>query len=88
MSRKPRVPWVEVGPEPYLATCQRCGGAVLKPELPVSVDGFVAYCRYAEELHAGCPKPVHAQCPMCGKPTCYGILGRGGPCGPLNRGAA
>jgi hypothetical protein len=46
--------WVTVGPEPHLATCQRCGGTVAKPELPIPLGAAVKYFEYAVALHAHC----------------------------------
>lgn len=54
------VRWLHVGPDPYLATCERCGKHVDKPPLPAPADAFVAYLRYAEKLHAHCKAEVGA----------------------------
>jgi hypothetical protein len=45
---------VVLGPEPHFATCTRCGEHIEKPKMPLSIPAFVAYCNYAEELHARC----------------------------------
>ena len=52
--RRAVVSWVVLGPEPYLATCQRCGALEPKPELPASVDAVVLYLRYVMERHRYC----------------------------------
>jgi len=54
MGRKKQVNWVTMGPEPYLATCVRCGGHIDKPKLPLPVAAFVKYSEYAIELHRHC----------------------------------
>lgn len=46
--------WVICGPDPYLATCQRCGAHVDKPKLPMPLSAFVKYMEYAVELHHYC----------------------------------
>lgn len=48
------VAWVTCGPEPYLATCQRCGGHVAKPDLPVALQGFVMLLKAAAAMHRNC----------------------------------
>lgn len=45
---------VVLGPEPHFATCKGCGEHVQKPPGPLTLPAFVAYCTYAEALHAGC----------------------------------
>lgn len=57
--RRRGVYWVTVGPTPYYATCQRCGGHVPMPVLPCPIPAFVAYSKYAEALHKDC-RPVPA----------------------------
>jgi len=52
-----KVRWLKVGPEPFLATCERCGGHVDKPALPMAVDAFLKYGNYAEALHKDCKPP-------------------------------
>lgn len=49
-----KITWLKVGPEPHLATCERCGGTVAKPPLPTPVSALVKYVRYAEEAHRYC----------------------------------
>jgi len=46
--------WVKVGPEPYLAHCERCGVSIDKPALPTPIPAFVKYCEYAGEAHRFC----------------------------------
>lgn len=53
-TRKPPLHWVTMGPEPHLVTCQRCGGHVPKPPLPVPMKAFLAYMTYAGESHREC----------------------------------
>ena len=48
------VSWVVVGPEPYFATCKRCGATISKPSLPWWIDAFLSYMQYASDLHANC----------------------------------
>lgn len=45
-----------MGPEPYLATCDRCDKHVPKPELPEGIEAFVLYCRYVAAKHAKCKR--------------------------------
>ena len=52
--RKVRITWVILGPEPHLATCERCGGHEAKPDLPVPVDAALAYFKYVVEKHRFC----------------------------------
>ena len=53
--KMPAVPWVTLGPDPALATCQRCDQTEDMPELPLSVDAFVAYMAFVlEKHHRGC----------------------------------
>lgn len=47
-------------PTRYETTCSRCGGHVPKPIMPLSVDAFVAYGKYAEELHRHCEEAEEA----------------------------
>lgn len=47
-------PWVTLGPEPYLAHCDRCGRAEPKPELPLSMDAFAAYLTFVTVKHQEC----------------------------------
>jgi hypothetical protein len=52
-----KVLWVVVGPEPYLATCERCGKHEPKPEFPTTVGAFIAYFKYVMEKHRYCQEP-------------------------------
>lgn len=54
MGQTRAVDWIIVGPEPYLANCQRCGAHVAKPELPVSIDEFLRLLRAVEREHSAC----------------------------------
>jgi len=49
-----RVHWVTLGPEPYLATCSRCGAREPRPELPAAADAVVLYLRYVVARHRLC----------------------------------
>ena len=49
--------WVKVGPEPYLAHCERCGVSIDKPALPTPIPAFVKYCEWATEAHRLCQEP-------------------------------
>jgi len=49
-----KVTWVVMGPEPYLAHCQRCGQTIEKPTLPCPLDMAVAWMKAAVKLHAHC----------------------------------
>ena len=48
------VDWVLLGPEPWLATCARCGGRIDKPPLPQPVAAFCAVLEAQVKAHAGC----------------------------------
>lgn len=50
--------WVTMGPDPYLATCQRCGQHIANPPLPTPLDAFVKYLRYAIAAHKLCKEPA------------------------------
>lgn len=52
------ISWVVVGPEPWLATCLRCGEHQAKFVLPKPIDGVVAYMRGFIKLHEKCPEPI------------------------------
>jgi len=52
--KKDTVPWVTIGPEPYLATCARCGKQESKPELPTPVEAALKYFGYIIEKHRYC----------------------------------
>lgn len=52
--KRPIVPWVTVGPEPYLATCQRCKATINKMPRSVPLEAFVAYLHDAQLAHQGC----------------------------------
>lgn len=52
--KKATVPWLIMGPEPHLATCQRCGKQEAKPELPADVEAVLLYLRYIMERHRYC----------------------------------
>lgn len=52
--RKRGVWWVTMGPEPHLATCQRCGGTIPKPPLPCPVRMAVAWMKAGVAEHRGC----------------------------------
>lgn len=54
MKRRGKDDWIVLGPAPHFATCTRCGQHVPMPELGISLDGFLAYCKYARFAHAGC----------------------------------
>jgi len=58
VSRKKNVSWVKVGPDPYLAHCERCGGTIAQPPLPCPIPAFVKYCEYATEAHRLCREPA------------------------------
>jgi hypothetical protein len=49
-----KITWVTMGPDPYFATCNRCGKHVDKPPLPMSISAFCKYNAYALELHRNC----------------------------------
>ena len=57
MTDAPSVPWLLLGPRPYLATCTRCGGRIRVSQghlpplyLAKEIDAAIA-------LHAGCLEP-------------------------------
>ncbi len=54
---KPRTDWVVLGPEPHLATCQRCGTVVPMPQLPLEISRFVRLIRSIERKHRDCLEP-------------------------------
>lgn len=54
MGRTKKVSWVVLGPEPYLATCLRCGVREPRPPMPLVIDYAVAWIRVALERHAHC----------------------------------
>ena len=54
--------WVTVGPEPYLATCMRCGWTLPKPPYPLQVEVVLGYMRGFIKAHADCP-PREAPAP-------------------------
>lgn len=59
--RKPSrsaVDWLTLGPEPYMATCKRCGARIDKPPLPATMGAVVKYLAYAEEAHRHCKPNV------------------------------
>lgn len=49
-----KVTWVTLGPEPYLATCQRCGGHADRPQLPMKLDSFVGVLDGVLATHEHC----------------------------------
>jgi hypothetical protein len=63
--KKRGIYWVTIGPDPYMATCQRCGNHERPPELPIPLTAFVQYCRYVQAKHQYClekgppPPPDH-----------------------------
>jgi len=63
MTRRRIAPWLIMGPDPYLATCKRCGKQEAKPELPCPVDALVRYGEYLSERHRYCKAPEEA--PPC-----------------------
>jgi hypothetical protein len=59
--RRRKIPrWIRMGPEPYFATCERCGKQEPMPELPIPVDALLRYGDYVGEKHRLCPE---AKCP-------------------------
>lgn len=52
--RKQRVTWVTMGPDPYFATCNRCGEHIDAPKLPMPLKAFVKYGEYIAERHRYC----------------------------------
>jgi len=52
--------YVVMGPEPYMAHCQRCLGTILKPPLPMPLQEFVSYLDKMAKAHADCRAPVPA----------------------------
>lgn len=49
MPKAKGVDWVACGPEPYLATCERCGETEPKPEMGIELRRFVALLRALPE---------------------------------------
>lgn len=43
-----------VGPEPFLGSCQVCGGRVGWPPQPLTARALVKFLDFAMELHADC----------------------------------
>lgn len=56
MKKKP-VTWLMVGPEPFMATCHRCGKTEPKPELPTPFEAGIRYLEYLTEKHRHCQEP-------------------------------
>lgn len=54
MNREQRAEWITMGPEPWLATCGRCGVRIKKPELPMNLAEFIRRLRVVADLHSGC----------------------------------
>ncbi len=42
-----------MGPEPWMATCERCGGPIEKPPMGIPLDAFV---RAGLSEHSGCAR--------------------------------
>lgn len=53
-ARLKKVTWVVMGPDPWLATCERCKRTVAKPEMPCSLDALLSYLDYVGLLHLDC----------------------------------
>lgn len=43
-----------VGPEPYLATCGRCGARLAMPDMPMKLTAFIGLLKSAVSEHAVC----------------------------------
>ena len=56
--KKTPIDWLLCGPDPWLATCERCGKHEEKPPMGISLTAFVKYMRYVEELHRHCPADI------------------------------
>jgi hypothetical protein len=52
--RKRGIYWVTIGPEPHMATCQRCGRHEPPPETPTPLRAAILYMRYVAEKHRWC----------------------------------
>lgn len=52
--RVARITWVTLGPEPYLATCKRCGRREPKPNLPMLLDTLPGYLESIALTHELC----------------------------------
>jgi hypothetical protein len=46
--------WVVMGPDPHLATCQRCGKQESMPALPMPLDALPPLLEHVMLLHALC----------------------------------
>ena len=49
-----KVKWVKLGPDPWLATCGRCGEHERKPRMPTPVDALIRYLDAALAAHEFC----------------------------------
>ena len=53
--RRPgEVAWLKVGPDPALATCERCGGTEPAPPLPCPRDYAIAWMKVSIRRHREC----------------------------------
>ena len=50
----PEVPWLMMGPDPFMATCRRCGRSEPQCDLPNAIDVLVKYMAYISARHAAC----------------------------------
>lgn len=53
-----KAPGLLVGPEPYLATCERCGARLPKPDMPMKAQAFLRLLKSAVNEHAVCRAPA------------------------------
>ena len=53
--------WVVMGPRPHFASCQRCGGTVAPPVLPMEMGELARFLADAVAAHAECLPPEAPQ---------------------------
>lgn len=54
-----------VGPEPYLATCERCGARLPMPDMPMKLTAFIGLLKSALNEHAVCASPTRWEACDC-----------------------
>ena len=48
--------WLIVGPEPYLATCERCGLHVLMPPMRMTITTLIGFLERSIAQHSACKR--------------------------------
>lgn len=49
--------WIVMGPEPWLASCLRCGDVLRSPKMPVEIGPLARFLKAWADIHRDCAEP-------------------------------